>query len=557
MLIIKIEGGLGNQLLQYLFGISLARKYKKRIYFDISEYIEGRGIRKFALFDLSLQGNYISFKKIFNASATTVKIKNIRVHHGSIALTDRLRLLGFLPVAYERQGGTLEDFASVLTGYLIGYWVSFLYWHQPRDLMADLNLVFDVVEEKRQSSKLPAKIEIDDTWAAVHVRRGDYLRSEHINWYGICSAEFFLAAIKHLDKDKILFFSDDPAYIKINFSDFTNALNASELIGSEIDEFLLMRKCKNIAISNSTFSYVAALFSSFIFPDHHVVAPTPWFQWSNLSPPTLDSWVTLGRRTGKPIATLKSRTDRLPSTCAVIKGFNSKNEVKRCLTMLSKQSVAVKKVFIYADFIDSESSADLLPSGFKPDLVLTRAVDTGAGLRETCAKITSEYFIILTEPQEWSNTKLLADLLLATETNSDIVVSPFHINSSDGVAPPARLSPPFLVENQSSLRRCVLLAVMAHHGTALIRTAALNAMMEDPITEVAVSSDRLAIQYQDPVEYPNGFWSAVAKRRRSELFFETERLALTKSPQPEKIKQLFKDVWDLGSGLDEPHSTPL
>jgi hypothetical protein len=554
-LIIKMEGGLGNQLLQYLFGISLARKYKKNIYFDISEYIEGRGIRKLALLELSLPGNYISLKKNFNASTDTVKVKNIRVHRGSVTLSDRLRLLRSLPVAFERQNGTIDDFSTIITGYLIGYWASYFYWHQPKELTHEVNQLFDSIEAKRKGIDLGVSIDSSDGWAAVHVRRGDYLRQEHINWYGLCSAAFYLAAIKAICKDKILLFSDDPTSIKSNFSHFTEVIHISELSGNEIDEFLMMRRCKNIVISNSTYSYAAALFSSFTFPDHRIVAPEPWFQWSNLSPPVLESWTTLGRRTGGDLDTIKKRTSDLPHVCAVLQDFDSQDEIRRCLEMLSNQRVLVKTVILCTNCIKPESLADSLPADFKPDLAVIRLEDQGSSLRKTCAAFESEYFVVLVGAQDWSETKLSNDLLLATETNSDMVVSPFHIKTSGSQASLTRLSPPFSIENKDDLRRSAVLTVMAYHGTVLVRTAAFDAMMEDPITELAMCSDRLAIQYQDPTAYPTGFWSeASTKKRNAELLKRRSRV-VSWSRDPEKAEKIFNEVWEVNSHLSNLYST--
>ena len=554
MLIIKMEGGLGNQLLQYLFGISLARKHKKNIYFDISEYIEGRGIRKLALLELSLPGNYISLKKNFNASTNTVKVKNIRVHRGGVTLSDRLRLLRSLPVAHEKQNGTIDDFSHINPGYLIGYWVSFFYWHQPKELTYEVNQLLDSIEAKRKGIDLGASIDADDRWAAVHVRRGDYLRQEHINWYGLCSAAFYLAAIKTICKDKILLFSDDLSSIKSDFSHFTEVINISELSGNEIDEFLLMRRCKNIVISNSTYSYAAALFSAFTFPDHRIVAPEPWFQWSNLSPPVLKSWTTLGRRTGGDLDTIKKRTSALPHICAVLQDFDSQDEIIRCLEMLSKQRVLVKAVIIYTNCVALESLADSLPPDFKPDLTVIRLEDEGSSLRKTCAAFESEYYVVVAGAQDWSETKLSNDLLLAAETNSDMVVSPFYIKTSGSQSSLTRLSPPFSIENKDDLRRSAVLTVMAHHGTVLVRAAALDAMMEDPITELAMCSDRLTIQYQDPTEYPTGFWSETSTKKRNAELLNRHSRVVAQSRDREKAEKILNDVWEVNSHLNNLYS---
>ena len=36
--IVKLQGGLGNQMFQYAFGLSIATKYSKELYLDLTWY---------------------------------------------------------------------------------------------------------------------------------------------------------------------------------------------------------------------------------------------------------------------------------------------------------------------------------------------------------------------------------------------------------------------------------------------------------------------------------------------------------------------------------------
>jgi hypothetical protein len=112
--------------------------------------------------------------------------------------------------------------------------------------------------------------------AFVHVRRGDYLKYTN---YGLADlalpADFYRAAAKELEvrigETHLVFVTDDPAWVKTNFSELTN----KTIVATDFAlDFAIMTQCAGGILSNSTFSLAAALLLSH---PGIVIAPKYWF----------------------------------------------------------------------------------------------------------------------------------------------------------------------------------------------------------------------------------------------------------------------------------------
>jgi hypothetical protein len=292
-LVVKIEGGLGNQLLQYLFGVALSRRHKKDVSFDVSDYFEGRSNRTLALIDLDLPGYFITCDKVLNKSKQLISLGKIqffgqtrRVGHQTDLVLPFLQELG---IGYNDK---LEDNAF---GYFSGYWQTYRYWQQPTSLLTWLDHQLDRIEVQKYSSTLLAT----DSNCALHVRRGDYLRAEHINWHGLCESDYYLKAIELFNCDQNIFFSDDINYVDKEYTNVSGYKNASAVANSEIQEFLQLRKFNKLAIGNSSFSYLAGLLASNRNANAVVIAPYPWYSWTNVGPDHHEEWTPVNRVSGK------------------------------------------------------------------------------------------------------------------------------------------------------------------------------------------------------------------------------------------------------------------
>jgi len=105
-------------------------------------------------------------------------------------------------------------------------------------------------------------------WVAIHYRAGDYTEG---GYHPRCSKEYYREAIKLMPANsKYIVFTDDIEDAKKKIE-----LNCEYVSGHYLDDFKVMKRCRNFIIANSSFSAMAALLGE--HPEKKVVAPSRWF----------------------------------------------------------------------------------------------------------------------------------------------------------------------------------------------------------------------------------------------------------------------------------------
>lgn len=496
-LIIKIEGGLGNQLLQYMFGQSLSRLHNNDVFFDISEYVEGRGIRRFALAELGLPGKFISCKKIISADGKYVHLRRIKAHGKSLKLSTWFTLHKKFPLVAEREQGTLQDFSAVTFAYLSGYWVSFEYWHHPTELAQWMNGHLDRTASTRTGLSADSPFRLNNA-CALHVRRGDYLNPEHIAWHGTCSIEYFKRATTALASSHNLFLSDDLSFIDKEFIDVPGYINGSALINSDIDEFLYLRSAKALVISNSTFSYVAALLSTLGQVDTRVIAPYPWWCWGTAHPPFLSSWRKLNAQNGN-FEENERYIAAQADIAVLLSGFESDDELHRAIKMLMAQSKVPSELCIQ---VTNESSScrtlegmPFLPTGSQPHISFVFSSTEDEFVLQALPLISSEFLTVLRPDETWLTNKLQIEVEAAVKLKADVITSPFCY--ADTTGKPAIYDPLSIpVSNRQAVLHRTRLCLMVGLGSALIKTKKLVGFTSEPIYKLGLSDCQIFIQHQ-------------------------------------------------------------
>jgi|TARA_R110000796_G_scaffold74_14_gene335 hypothetical protein len=108
---------------------------------------------------------------------------------------------------------------------------------------------------------------------AIHVRRGNYLTLP--NHHPVCLFDYYQRAIELMPKDcTFVVFSDDLAWCKNNFNSIDREFCYVEGNVDYVD-LLLMSKCDNNIIANSSFSWWGAWLNT--NPNKLVIGPTKWF----------------------------------------------------------------------------------------------------------------------------------------------------------------------------------------------------------------------------------------------------------------------------------------
>lgn len=263
MFVIRIFGGLGNQLFQYSFGIYLSLKYNRDVFFDVEHYTINP-YRKLLLdkFNLSLPlvSKNIHNKFIKFESLTLNKYYNLLV--GNKYFTD--------DNFYKFQISDENDIY-----YFNGYWQKYIFYNK---ISEDFKFVFNHQYINSSYNEIN-QIQDDDFSVSVHVRRGDFLNKANSKAYKVCepayftNAEAYLTRIRKSERFNLYIFSDDINWVKENIKFKSKCI----YISTEYDflDFYLMSLCKANIISNSTFSLWAAILNNSKYKT--VIAPKDWF----------------------------------------------------------------------------------------------------------------------------------------------------------------------------------------------------------------------------------------------------------------------------------------
>lgn len=279
--IVRLQGGLGNQLFQYATGYAVASKHNMDLLVDASAYPDLNN-RVYALSSFLISGKLTT--------------------HSNISLLKRFSRFIFIRTN-SRQTLTEKHFhfdsrVDEITGsvYLDGYWQSYRYFLQCREkLLKEFSMKKPLSE---QNQKTIRKIKSSES-VAVHIRRGDYFSNSTTNAYhGLCPLEYYQSAIDSLGKylaDPIFFiFTDDLDWIHTHFkikAEMCIASNNNSLDPSE--DLQLMAACKHFIIANSTFSWWGAWLGE--YEHKRVIAPKKWFTDPSINTSDLipSSWTRL------------------------------------------------------------------------------------------------------------------------------------------------------------------------------------------------------------------------------------------------------------------------
>jgi hypothetical protein len=276
MIVVKLIGGLGNQLFQYAAGLALANYHKTELYLDISHLNEdSKGAytkRKFELdkfkLDIKIADKAILDNFNFNENKFITKLKKL-----SPGLFKKM-------IFNEHQFNYHSNFFKLpATTYLNGYWQSEKYFNSFRDKLVASIALGEPFSEK---AKIINEKIVSTNSVSVHVRRGDFISLKSANhFHGFLEMDHYKQAIdliKSIVNNPTFFiFSDDINWCKDNF-DFISPkefVDGSTLGISTHEELVLMSCCKHNIIANSSFSWWGAWLNQ--NKDKTIVAPKNWF----------------------------------------------------------------------------------------------------------------------------------------------------------------------------------------------------------------------------------------------------------------------------------------
>ena len=266
MVIVKIIGGLGNQMFQYAYAKALQQKeYEVKIDTTAFETYKLHGGFQLDKYNIDLKVSSKEENRNFCGNSSFYKL---------------LEKLGFNFFKKIKEKSLLFDnrFLKIEdNSYLDGYFQCEKYFKDIREIILKQ---FTINQEVSNYTKeIKNKIQNSKNSCSLHIRRGDFVNSTNINIHGACDIEYYKKAMKYLEEKVVninyFIFSDDMQWVKENLK-IENAIyidTKEKRVPHE--DMYLMSLCRHNIIANSSFSWWGAWLNK--NEEKIVIAPKRWF----------------------------------------------------------------------------------------------------------------------------------------------------------------------------------------------------------------------------------------------------------------------------------------
>lgn len=279
MKIVLINGGLGNQLFQYIFFRCLCEKHSELCYLDDSFFYNTK------------QHNGYEIEKIFNIKPLKLSdyfdedvwqymLSQIKdgANICNILRTNGLEINMLAETneceAYNYKGEYLltpisEYNPSILdlkgNYYYFGYWINRDWFKSIEDIILKELKFPELADSKNQ---VLLELIKNTNSIGIHVRRGDFLS---LGW--ALPVEYYSSSVNKIrsevDKPVFFIFSDDIEWCLDNYKALGFDFCEDNIVfvdgngkGRNYIDMQLMSNCKHLIIANSSFSYLSALLNT-------------------------------------------------------------------------------------------------------------------------------------------------------------------------------------------------------------------------------------------------------------------------------------------------------
>lgn len=274
MIVVRVEGGLGNQMFQAAFGLNLASQHQTEMVLDLSSYADkpahGYLLDKFDLQTRTLRPEEDAYlpRRYQNQSQSAWP---------DWLVPTRLKRVREKPFGFSDHYLRASD-----NSYLVGYWQSERFFGPIASEVRNQFRLRDGLSDKGR--KLWDRL-VNAGSMAVHIRRGDYLTNPQATAiYRNLSLDYYrravLARLTERTGVEVTVFSNDIAWCQeqLNLPCPTHFVTDS---AGPHEELIAMAAAESIVIANSTFSWWAAWLCSRAEP--RIFAPRKWFHPGTLS----------------------------------------------------------------------------------------------------------------------------------------------------------------------------------------------------------------------------------------------------------------------------------
>lgn len=260
MRLIKVTGGLGNQMFIYAMYLRMKQRFPDTR-LDLSDMVHYKVHHGYEL------------HRVFHLPKTEFCIPQ--------KLKKVLEFLFFRTIIERKQKGSMRPYLRRYAWpfiYFKGFYQSEKYFGDIRDEVRRA-FTFPVEEASPATAAMLRQIDGDGQAVSLHIRRGDYLLPKHWEAIGcICQLPYYRNALRAMEErvpsPHYYVFSDDLEWVKQHLP-----LQAATYIDwnrgeDSWQDMLLMSHCRHHIICNSTFSWWGAWLD--LRAEKIVIAPAQW-----------------------------------------------------------------------------------------------------------------------------------------------------------------------------------------------------------------------------------------------------------------------------------------
>jgi hypothetical protein len=267
MHIVKLNGGLGNQMFQYAFALALEHRYGG-VKLDLGWIRRAQAHNGFELdrhFRIKLPVCSEEERRALGDTDPTLLGRARR----------KLRLSKRSQFSARSTGWDPRFLKVGRDSYFSGYWQSYKYYSGFEE---EIREAFDFIEPLSARNQDFLGGSAGRTLIGVHVRRGDYLTNRDFS--GVCNLDYYREALRLVTAQAtsplIAFFSDDLNWCRDNLSTGEGSCFVDWNRGEEsYADMRLMKACDGLVIANSSFSWWAAWLGE--RAGRVVAAPGTWY----------------------------------------------------------------------------------------------------------------------------------------------------------------------------------------------------------------------------------------------------------------------------------------
>jgi hypothetical protein len=267
MIIVRIKGGLGNQMFLYALGRHLSFKYNAKLFLDTSPLEMGRSkLRAYELDNFNISG-----KKIILPFNSTIPI---RIFFKIFKILSKYLKKWQI---YPRQKDYYFDkrILEKRVFFIDDYWQCEDYF---KPIEKIIKKEFTLKEKPNAENKLMLDKIDNSNSICIHVRRGDVASVRGLEVGRKFDFEYHPKAIRLIKKKiknpNFFIFSEDIPWVKKNLK-IPGPKTYVDINTESYKDLNLMKNCKHFIITNSTFSWWAAWLSE--NNNKIIIAPKNWF----------------------------------------------------------------------------------------------------------------------------------------------------------------------------------------------------------------------------------------------------------------------------------------